>query len=146
MKHSAHLNFIAHGSYCVAVFGSVGVQVLPGTTVKEVQCADGKVKVTTSKDEKVRDTLNTFNLASYSMQFTVAMVTQLEVDHVVVAVGLLPNTNLASSAGLETDPLLGGYRVNAELQACTDVWVVSTSLNIGSILFTLYHKSVFVIQ
>lgn len=43
----------------------------------------------------------------------------------VVAVGLEPNTDLAKSAGLETDPLLGGYRVNAELQACTDVWVVS---------------------
>ena len=48
---------------------------------------------------------------------------QLEADHVVVAVGLQPNTQLAHSAKLETDPLLGGYRVNAELQACTDVWV-----------------------
>ena len=43
----------------------------------------------------------------------------------VVAVGLEPNTELAASAGLETDPLLGGYRVNAELQACTDIWAVS---------------------
>lgn len=42
-----------------------------------------------------------------------------------VAVGLEPNTELAKSAGLETDPVLGGYRVNAELQACSDVWVVS---------------------
>lgn len=43
----------------------------------------------------------------------------------IVAVGLDPNTDLAASAGLETDPVLGGYRVNAELQACTDVWAVS---------------------
>lgn len=50
---------------------------------------------------------------------------QVKADHVVVAVGLEPNTDLAKSAGLETDPILGGYRVNAELQACTDVWVVS---------------------
>ena len=42
-----------------------------------------------------------------------------------MAVGLQPNTDLAASAGLETDPALGGYRVNAELQACTDVWAVS---------------------
>ena len=43
----------------------------------------------------------------------------------VVAVGLEPDTELAAAAGLETDPVLGGYRVNAELQACTDVWAVS---------------------
>ncbi len=50
---------------------------------------------------------------------------QFEADHVVVAVGLEPNTQLSKSARLETDPLLGGYRVNAELQACSDVWAVS---------------------
>ena len=46
-------------------------------------------------------------------------------DHVVVAVGLVPNTLLSKSSMLEVDPLLGGYRVNSELQACSDVWVVS---------------------
>lgn len=60
------------------------------------------------------------NLAS---DFT--FLSQVKADHVVVAVGLEPNTELAVSAGLETDPILGGYRVNAELQACTDVWAVS---------------------
>ena len=40
----------------------------------------------------------------------------------VVAVGLKPCTELAESAGLETDPNLGGYRVNSELLACQDVW------------------------
>ena len=50
---------------------------------------------------------------------------QVAADHVVVAVGLAPNTELAGSAHLETDPLLGGFRVNAELQAARDVWVVS---------------------
>lgn len=63
---------------------------------------------------------------------------QVKADHVVVAVGLEPNTDLASSAGLETDPLLGGYRVNAELQACTDVWAVSKVLVLlSSILSTI---------
>jgi programmed cell death 8 (apoptosis-inducing factor) len=51
---------------------------------------------------------------------------ELSVDHVVVAVGLQPNTQLAESARLETDPLLGGFRVNSELQACTNVWAVSS--------------------
>ena len=50
---------------------------------------------------------------------------QLSVDQVVVAVGLEPNTQLARQAGLETDPEMGGFRVNAELQACSDVWAVS---------------------
>lgn len=43
----------------------------------------------------------------------------------VVAVGLEPNTELASQGQLEVDPLLGGFRVNAELQACSNVWAVS---------------------
>ena len=46
-------------------------------------------------------------------------------DHVVVAVGLDPNTLLSKSSKLEVDPQFGGYRVNSELQACSDVWVVS---------------------
>ena len=52
---------------------------------------------------------------------------QLKVDQVLVAVGLQPNTSLAGPAGLEVDPTFGGYRVNSELQACSDVWVVSVS-------------------
>ena len=48
-------------------------------------------------------------------------------DHVVVAVGLQADTRLASSSsGLEVDIEVGGYRVNSELQACSDVWVVSS--------------------
>ena len=52
---------------------------------------------------------------------------QLEVDHVVVAVGLEANVELAKSARLEVDPELGGYRVNSELEARSDIWVVSFS-------------------
>lgn len=44
-------------------------------------------------------------------------------DHVVVAVGLEPNTALSKTSGLEIDDKLGGYRVNAELEARRDVWV-----------------------
>ena len=50
---------------------------------------------------------------------------QLDVDHVVVAVGLKANVDLAKSARLEVDPELGGYRVNSELEARSDIWVVS---------------------
>ena len=42
----------------------------------------------------------------------------------VVAVGLDANTDLAVTSGLEVDRELGGYRVNAELEARSNVWVV----------------------
>ncbi|XP_065885748.1 apoptosis-inducing factor 1, mitochondrial-like [Dysidea avara] len=49
---------------------------------------------------------------------------EMTVDHIVVAVGLQADTRLStSSSGIEVDPDVGGYRVNSELQACTDVWV-----------------------
>ena len=50
---------------------------------------------------------------------------QLLTDHVVVSVGLDVDTQLAKSAGLEIDEKLGGYRVNTELQARSNIWVVS---------------------
>lgn len=49
---------------------------------------------------------------------------QVRTDHIVAAVGLEPNVDLAKSAGLEVDPDFGGYRVNAELQARSNIWVV----------------------
>lgn len=42
----------------------------------------------------------------------------------IVAVGLDPNVELASAAGLEVDPVLGGYHVNSELEAKSNIWVV----------------------
>jgi len=49
---------------------------------------------------------------------------KLIVDHVVVAVGIEPNVDLAESGNLEIDPKLGGYFVNSELQSSSpDVWV-----------------------
>lgn len=49
-------------------------------------------------------------------------------DHVIVAVGAVPNTELAESAGLEVDPDLGGYLVNTELQARSNLYIVSCSV------------------
>lgn len=40
------------------------------------------------------------------------------------AVGLESSVELAKSAGLEVDSDFGGYRVNAELQARSNIWVV----------------------
>jgi len=44
-------------------------------------------------------------------------------DHVIVAVGVEPNTDLALSSNLEVDPEVGGYLVNAELEARSNLYV-----------------------
>ena len=49
----------------------------------------------------------------------------MSVDQLVVAVGLDPSTELASTSGLEVDDQRGGFLVNAELEARSNVWVVS---------------------
>lgn len=41
-----------------------------------------------------------------------------------VSVGLEPNVELAKTSNLEVDEKHGGFRVNAELEAMSDVWVV----------------------
>ncbi|XP_067262611.1 apoptosis-inducing factor 1, mitochondrial isoform X3 [Chanodichthys erythropterus] len=47
----------------------------------------------------------------------------VKTDHIVAAVGLEPSVDLAKSGGLEVDSDFGGYRVNAELQARSNIWV-----------------------
>ena len=53
----------------------------------------------------------------------------------IVAVGLDPNVELASAAGLEVDPILGGYHVNSELEAKSNIWVVRINWNFGLHVF-----------
>ncbi|KAG1710414.1 Apoptosis-inducing factor 1, mitochondrial [Nymphon striatum] len=48
---------------------------------------------------------------------------KITTDHVVIAVGLEPATDLAETSGLETDDKHGGFRVNAELEARSNLWV-----------------------
>ncbi|XP_018602153.1 apoptosis-inducing factor 1, mitochondrial isoform X3 [Scleropages formosus] len=76
-----------------------GVNVMTEAVVKNVSYQDGKV-VIKLKDGRV-----------------------VKTDHIVAAVGLEPNVELAKSAGLEVDSDFGGYRVNAELQARANIWV-----------------------
>ncbi|XP_053532955.1 apoptosis-inducing factor 1, mitochondrial isoform X2 [Ictalurus punctatus] len=76
-----------------------GVQVLTEAVVKNVSYKDGKVEIKL-KDGRL-----------------------VKTDHIVAAVGLEPSIELAKSAGLEIDSDFGGYRVNAELQARSNIWV-----------------------
>ncbi|KAM4620577.1 apoptosis-inducing factor 1, mitochondrial isoform 4-T4 [Polymixia lowei] len=76
-----------------------GVKVITEALVKSVTYKDDKVEIQL-KDGRVVNT-----------------------DHIVAAVGLEPSVDLAKSAGLEVDSDFGGYRVNAELQARSNIWV-----------------------
>nr|XP_060612322.1 apoptosis-inducing factor 1, mitochondrial isoform X1 [Anolis sagrei ordinatus] len=76
-----------------------GVNVMPNAVVKSVSVAGNRLLIKLKDGRKV------------------------ETDHIVAAVGLEPNVELAKSAGLEVDSDFGGFRVNAELQARSNIWV-----------------------
>ncbi|XP_038603948.1 apoptosis-inducing factor 1, mitochondrial [Tachyglossus aculeatus] len=76
-----------------------GAKVLTGAVVQAVDFRGGKVVIELKDGRKV------------------------ETDHIVAAVGLEPNVELAKSGGLEVDSDFGGFRVNAELQARSNIWV-----------------------
>lgn len=58
------------------------------------------------------------------MSIAFFVIQQVKADQVIVAVGLEPNVELAGGAGLEVDPVLGGFHVNSELEAKSNIWVV----------------------
>lgn len=82
-----------------------GVQVHNGCSVAKVEQDGKQVKLTLSDGSQVL------------------------VDHVIVAVGSEPNTELAKGSKLETDEKLGGYIVNAELLARNNVYVAGDASN-----------------
>ncbi|XP_070165438.1 apoptosis-inducing factor 1, mitochondrial isoform X1 [Polyergus mexicanus] len=47
----------------------------------------------------------------------------IDADQVIVAIGVEPNTDLATTSHLETEPKIGGFLVNAELEARSNLWV-----------------------
>uniref|UniRef100_A0A182NTR9 FAD/NAD(P)-binding domain-containing protein n=1 Tax=Anopheles dirus TaxID=7168 RepID=A0A182NTR9_9DIPT len=76
-----------------------GVKVWPKTQVKAVELQGTKLKLTLVDDSV------------------------LLVDRVIVAVGSEPNTDLAKTSGLEVDGKNGGFLVDAELRARSNVFV-----------------------
>lgn len=50
-------------------------------------------------------------------------------DHLIVAVGSSPNTDLARTSDLELDEDYGGFLVNAELMARSNLWSVSVTVS-----------------
>jgi len=76
-----------------------GVDIIGNRSVKNAQYENGKMKIVLDNEQKV------------------------EADHVIVCVGIEPNVDLASSAGLEVDAKQGGFLVNSELEGRSDIWV-----------------------
>ncbi|XP_062548498.1 apoptosis-inducing factor 1, mitochondrial isoform X2 [Armigeres subalbatus] len=76
-----------------------GVKVWPKIQVKAAEVLDKKLKLTLTDDSC------------------------LVVDHAIVAVGSEPNTDLAKTSNLETDPSMGGFVVDAELRARSHLYV-----------------------
>lgn len=77
-----------------------GVHVLPERQIAQVKAADG---------DRIR------------LQMTDG--SNVITDHVVMALGIEPNVDLAQKAGLEIDEKRGGILVNAELEARSNVFV-----------------------
>ncbi|CAH1777486.1 unnamed protein product [Owenia fusiformis] len=78
---------------------SEGATVVPGSVVKSAKLDGEKVALKLDNGET------------------------LSADHVVVAVGLDPNTEIAAASRLEVDDKYGGFHVNAELEARKNLWV-----------------------
>ncbi|KAI6645906.1 Programmed cell death 8/apoptosis inducing factor [Oopsacas minuta] len=75
-----------------------GVEVYPGNYVESVYKYRGRIHAVTSEGD------------------------ELVVDKVVLAVGILPCTELAESGNFEVDTKYGGYKVNQEMQIRSDIW------------------------
>lgn len=76
-----------------------GVNVIPNSEIVSVRSKDGKVELGLSSGKC------------------------LQVDFVVVTAGVEANTQIAEKSDLEVDADLGGFLVNTELQARTDLYV-----------------------
>jgi programmed cell death 8 (apoptosis-inducing factor) len=79
-----------------------GVTVIPKSQVQSVEMHDERVKLSLADN------------------------TSILVDHVVLAVGSEANTDLSNASDLEVHPIHGGFVVNAELMARSNLYVVSS--------------------
>jgi len=79
---------------------SEGVRVLPNSKIASVTKAEGG-----------------------QLEIKLSNGVNLETDHLVVAVGVEPDLELAKASKLEVDPVQGGFKVNAELEARTNLYV-----------------------
>ncbi|ORX63144.1 hypothetical protein DM01DRAFT_1331217 [Hesseltinella vesiculosa] len=89
---------------------NLGVDVKTNNVIDGLQVQDGKVHLSLNAGSE-----------------------ELQVDHVVVAVGIEPRVDLARDAGLEIDEQRAGVMVNAELEARKDVYVAGDMVSFHDI-------------
>ena len=94
------------GQWTKSRIEELGVSIIANTNVTSARLNDDKLELT------VKNVAGDGPLSNW-----------LLVDHAVVSVGLEANVQLAPGSGFEIDANLGGYVVNAELQARNAVWV-----------------------
>ncbi|KAI9143161.1 hypothetical protein BKA69DRAFT_1062585 [Paraphysoderma sedebokerense] len=70
-----------------------------------------------------------YNKETDKIHLVLSDASEVPVDHVVVAVGIEPNVELAKSAGLEIDSQRGGIIVNAELEARHNVFAAGDAVS-----------------
>jgi programmed cell death 8 (apoptosis-inducing factor) len=87
--------------YATKLMRNDGVDVRPGVFANEIKALENENKLELLLSDK----------------------TSIQTDHIVVAVGIKPNTGLAEKSNLEVDRENGGIVVNAELQARSDIYV-----------------------
>ncbi|XP_012350119.1 apoptosis-inducing factor 1, mitochondrial [Apis florea] len=78
---------------------SEGVKCIPNSVVEDYSYKNGKLSLILSDNHII------------------------DADQVVLAVGVEPNVDFAKASHLETDPEIGGFLVNAELEARSNLWV-----------------------
>ncbi|XP_051173048.1 apoptosis-inducing factor 1, mitochondrial isoform X2 [Leptopilina boulardi] len=78
---------------------AIGVHFIGNTEVEDFEMRDGKLTLITTENKRV------------------------DADQVIVAVGAKANTDLATVSELETESEIGGFLVNAELEARSNLWV-----------------------
>lgn len=76
-----------------------GVQPIPSTQVEDYRYKNGRLSLILTDGQTI------------------------DADQVIVTIGVQPNTNLATTSHLEIEPKIGGFLVNAELEARRDLWV-----------------------
>jgi len=98
--------------YTTTKLSQVGIDERPNTLVKNVKMQNGKVVLEMALQFRSPGKNEFLTYKSY----------EIEADHVVLAIGIEPNTKLAISAGLEIDTKNKGILVNSELQARSDIY------------------------
>ena len=105
-----------------------GVQVISNSEVKDVSLDGKQVSLHLSNGNKVScPALCEHDCFAWTVEKINAkcLIWQVSANKVIVAVGVDPNTELAEKSGLEVEPELGGFLVNAELEARSNLYAVS---------------------